>query len=68
MRLSVVIEALGFVRVIELRPCPVHFHTVHQSREGDFQPDGQAGFFGDVTILGIHECSTTKGDDGLWVG
>src|SRR5262249_15927064 len=54
--------SLSFIPIIELGPRPVHFHTVRQSREGDFQPNCKSSHVCKSTVLGIDISTAAEGD------
>src|SRR5437867_4246885 len=62
LRLPVLIEALGFIPVIKLGPRTVHFHTVRESREGDFQPDRKTSQVCKGAVLRIDVSTAAQGD------
>src|SRR5262245_24074108 len=64
MRFSVLIQALSLLPIIELRPGSVHFHTVGEYGEGDFQPYREAGQVCKSAVLRIDVGPAPQRDDG----
>src|SRR5262245_64905771 len=63
MRFPVPIQTLSLLPIIELRPGTVHFHTVGESGEGDFQPYRKSGQICKGSVLRIDVGAAPQRDD-----